>query len=259
MKPFTKLFSSIITSSIWNENDKVRVVWITMLALSDAKGFVCASVGGLAHAARVSKEDCEVALGYLCSPDDDSRSVEFEGRRIECADGGFLILNYQKYRELGRQIDRTEYLAEKKRESRARLKRQQMSTNVHIESTGVNKTSTLPSASASASASASEEEWIKDLSTDKAYQGIDVPREYSKAVRWFKERKRSCTRRAFINWLNRSDRSMNGEVKKPAPIGDAYKPLPPKREPAEEEIKRAKQIARDEIQKLSAQFRPSEQ
>src|SRR5882672_8988156 len=143
-KPFTKLFSSIITSSIWNENDKVRVVWITMLALSDMNGFVCASVGGLAHAARVTKEDCEAALGYLLSPDDDSRSQEFGGQRIDVTDGGYLILNYKKYRDLGRKIDRDEYLADKQWESRQKRKQ---------SSIGVNKPSTNASASASLSES----------------------------------------------------------------------------------------------------------
>lgn len=120
-----------------------------MLALSDASGHVCASIGGLAHAARVNKEDCEKALSELAAPDEDSRSAEFEGRRIEKVEGGWRILNYTKYRELGKHIDRAEYLALKQRESRKR--RQQTST-------GVNKPSTLPSASISASSSLFKED-----------------------------------------------------------------------------------------------------
>ena len=35
MNGYTKLFNSIITSTIWTEDDKTRLVWITMLALAD--------------------------------------------------------------------------------------------------------------------------------------------------------------------------------------------------------------------------------
>lgn len=119
---YSKLFSTILTSSIWSEDDRTRLLWITMLALCDARGEVGASVGGLAHAARISREDCERGLAVLLSPDTDSRSKEFEGRRIEAVDGGWRILNYASYRERGRSVDRTAYLAEKQRESRARRK-----------------------------------------------------------------------------------------------------------------------------------------
>jgi len=47
MKPFTKLFSSIVTSSIWRESDHVRLLWVTMLAMADKNGEIWASVGGL--------------------------------------------------------------------------------------------------------------------------------------------------------------------------------------------------------------------
>ena len=80
-----------------------------MLATADAFGKVNASVPGLADAARVSVQQCRKALAKLSAPDPDSRSKEYEGRRIEEVDGGFQILNYIKYRERGRGQDRTEY------------------------------------------------------------------------------------------------------------------------------------------------------
>ena len=126
MKPFSKLFASIVTSSIWTEDAETRVVWVTMLAICDADGDVWASVGGLAKAAGVSRDVCAVALAKFLAPDHDSRTKEHEGRRIEEIDGGWRLLNYRKYRELGRTEDRRQYFAAKKRESRAA-----MSTNVH--------------------------------------------------------------------------------------------------------------------------------
>jgi hypothetical protein len=82
MAGFAKLFSSIVHSTIWREDDHVRIVWITMLALANKHGVVEASVPGLADASRVSLEQCEEALKKLESPDQYSRSQDFEGRRV---------------------------------------------------------------------------------------------------------------------------------------------------------------------------------
>lgn len=98
MSGFTKLFSDIVMSTIWREDDKTRIVWITMLATADAEGNVSASVPGLADAARVSVEDCRRALSNLAAPDPDSRTKDFEGRRITEIEGGWHIINYIKYR-----------------------------------------------------------------------------------------------------------------------------------------------------------------
>ena len=96
---FTKLFSDIILSSVWSEDDKVRIVWITLLATSNADGFVSGSLPGLAAVARVTLTECEAALEKLSSPDPHSRTKDHEGRRIEAVDGGWLILNYRAYRD----------------------------------------------------------------------------------------------------------------------------------------------------------------
>lgn len=118
MSGFTKLFSAITSSSIWNEEDHTRLVWITMLAMADSRGIVHASVGGLAHTARVSREECQKAINVLLSPDADSRSPEHEGRRIEKIDGGFLLLNYAKYREARSDDERRIYMKEYMKEYR---------------------------------------------------------------------------------------------------------------------------------------------
>jgi hypothetical protein len=56
----------------------------------------------------------------LEAPDPDSRSPEFEGRRIERVDGGYLVLSYPRVLEAGMIAERREYLRQKKRESRKR-------------------------------------------------------------------------------------------------------------------------------------------
>lgn len=117
---YTKLFGSLVTSSVWSEDDKTRLVWITMLALSDRDGLVEAAIPGLARAANVSLEDCENAIVKLEGPDHYSRSLEHEGRRVERVDGGFRILNYARYSLKMSFEDRREYQRRKQAEYRKR-------------------------------------------------------------------------------------------------------------------------------------------
>ena len=106
---YTKLFSSIIASTIWRASDKTRIVWITMLAMADQFGVVEASVPGLADLARVTLDECVVALDELQQPDPYSRSSENKGRRIEPVDGGWRLINHGKYREKMSKDERREY------------------------------------------------------------------------------------------------------------------------------------------------------
>ena len=118
MAGYTKLFNSILLSSIWGEDDATRIVWITMLAMADRFGRVEAAIPGLSHIARVPIDACEKAVKTLESPDPHSRSTEFEGRRIEKVDGGWVLLNHEKYRAKLSEDERREYFRVKKREQR---------------------------------------------------------------------------------------------------------------------------------------------
>lgn len=170
---FTKLFSSIVTSSIWAEDDKTRIVWITMLALADADGYVAASVVGLANLARVTVADTEAAIKRLSEPDQYSRTKDNEGRRIVDAPGGYFILNYSMYRQRARVENRREYLKEYMRNRR----KQQMLTDVNNGLTTVN-----PSASASSSSSDPE----GGCKGEKSLILADIPLEL-RAINGFEE------------------------------------------------------------------------
>lgn len=100
MAGFTKLFSSIVDSTIWREEMHIKVVWVTMLAKADRNGFISSSLPGLADAARVTIPQCEDALRVLTSPDPYSRTKDFDGRRAMVTDGGWILLNYLKYRKV---------------------------------------------------------------------------------------------------------------------------------------------------------------
>jgi hypothetical protein len=108
---YCKLVSGIILSTIWREDDHTRILWITMLALKDREHQVLASVPGLASVANIPVESCRAGLAKLMSPDPDSRTKEHEGRRISETDGGWLILNGEKYRNFLSKQERNEYQA----------------------------------------------------------------------------------------------------------------------------------------------------
>lgn len=109
---FTKLFSTITDSSIWCEDSDTRVVWVTMLAMADSGGRVLAAIPGLAKRAAVSIEATKKALGKFLAPDEYSRDKEHDGRRIREIDGGWLLLNYGKYREARNDDERKAYMRE---------------------------------------------------------------------------------------------------------------------------------------------------
>lgn len=98
---YVKILSSILHSSIWKEPDDVVRVWVTILAMADRDGYVGASLDGIAHMARtVSEERVAECLEIFQRPDPGSRSEEFEGRRVQRVDRGWLVLNYKKIRDM---------------------------------------------------------------------------------------------------------------------------------------------------------------
>ena len=117
---FTKLFSSITESTVWCEPDRTRLCWIAMLAMADRRGRVWASVPGLANRARVPLDDARIAIATFLAPDPDSRTPDHNGRRIEPIEGGWCLINYEKYREMRDDDERREYQREWDRTKRVR-------------------------------------------------------------------------------------------------------------------------------------------
>lgn len=97
---YTKLFSGIVTSTVWTYDSDTKVVWVTMLALADKDGHVVGTIPGIARLAGVSLDAARKAVGIFLAPDPDSGSKEFDGRRIEAIDRGWRLLNHAKYRAL---------------------------------------------------------------------------------------------------------------------------------------------------------------
>ena len=138
---FVKLDTGILDSTLWIERD-CREIFITALLMAEPRefnhplpqiaigsldhtgfeappgwyGFVAAASLGIINRAGVEREAGLQALHKLGEPESESRSKEFDGRRMIRVNGGFLILNYMKYR------DKDHTAAERQRRLRERKK-----------------------------------------------------------------------------------------------------------------------------------------
>lgn len=130
MAGYTKLFASILDSTIWRESDNTRILWITMLAMAGKDGVVESSVPGLADRARLSREATDAGLAALMSPDADSRTKAHAGRRIEVVEGGWLILNHAYYRAKLGVEERRAYQREWQRDYRLKKKARRTAAQV---------------------------------------------------------------------------------------------------------------------------------
>ena len=157
---FVKLDTGILDSTLWIERDQ-REIFITALLMAEPRefsepirqikigelewtgfeappgwyGFVPAASFGIINRAGVEKESGMEALRKLGDPESESRSKDFEGRRMIRMDGGFVVLNYMKYR------DKDHTAAERQRRLRARRK---VTGSVTRDDEYVTRDATLP-------------------------------------------------------------------------------------------------------------------
>ena len=122
--PFLKVDCGILDSSLWPRRPD-RDVFLTGCLMATPKeftapqaqievdtlnetgwhvppgwyGFIEASGAGIMSRAMVDQEPGLEALRRLGSPDMDSRTPSFDGRRLVRVAGGYVVLNYQAYRE----------------------------------------------------------------------------------------------------------------------------------------------------------------
>lgn len=128
---YSKLMSSIVTSSVWVEPDSTFRVWIAMLALKDKDGIVQASIPGLANLCNFTDLDgnpvpreraldlAQRAIDKFLAPDPYSRTPDNEGRRIEAVAGGWRVLNHEHYRRMHSAERKRTYNAEWMAQKRA--------------------------------------------------------------------------------------------------------------------------------------------
>lgn len=121
---FVKLDCGLLDSSLWPDRE-ARELFITALLmavpfeLKEATaqlevrtlektgfevpagwyGFIGSAGSGIIRRAGMEMEAGLAALERLGSPEFESRTPDFEGRRLVRVDGGYVALNYSKYRE----------------------------------------------------------------------------------------------------------------------------------------------------------------
>jgi hypothetical protein len=122
--PFVKLDTRILQSTLWFERD-ARELFITALLMAEPRelqevtpqlkvdsldhtgfnvppgwyGFIPAAGIGIIRQAAMERGPGMKALAVLGEPDIESRSKDFEGRRLVRVDGGFVVLNFIKFRD----------------------------------------------------------------------------------------------------------------------------------------------------------------
>lgn len=250
--PFVKLDCGIIHSSLWAEDSDTKICWITLLLLADAGGFVRAAASAVAREAGISAAAGRRALDLFASPDDESRTPDNQGKRIEKVEGGYRVLNYEKYRE------RDYTNAERQKRWRERnvinaLRNGDVTASNTCRSRcrsrkkkeGANK-SRPP---------VSVEDWLKELESDPTYKGVNVRTEYGKMLNWCKVRKKQPTQRRFINWINNAERTL--PATHAARVDYKRNHAPPTREPTDSELANAREIARRETEVLRLKLKPA--
>jgi len=180
---YTKLFASIVHSTIWRAPDHVRLVWITLLAIADRDGTVEASVPGLADAARVTLDQCVAALEHLSAPDQWSRTPDNEGRRISAIAGGWQILNHGMYRDRMTADVKRQQSAE--RQARFRLRNAKVTPVTHTEAEAEAEAEATAEATVVPKNSSGKETGVAAGGLNGRHSGLDrVLAAYASAKAW---------------------------------------------------------------------------
>lgn len=149
MAGFAKVSTGILDSSLWLGSEELRLVLLTSLLMAQPReftepvkeiafgslegtgyevppgwyGWVDAAAPAIVARANVNTEKGTEALRQLTRPESESRSAEFEGRRILRVNGGFVILNFMRFRDHDTTAkDRMKRLRQRVREKKAAKK-----------------------------------------------------------------------------------------------------------------------------------------
>jgi hypothetical protein len=108
---YAKIFTSIFDGSMRGHSD-LLLVFVNILCHADKDGVVDRTCRAIADETGLSLRRVEAAIVSLESPDEQSRSRNEDGRRLERIDPartwGWKIVNYLHYRDLRSELDRRE-------------------------------------------------------------------------------------------------------------------------------------------------------
>jgi hypothetical protein len=121
---FVKLFTQILDSSIADDR-RLRHFFTDFLLCADMKGFVMMTESAISRRIGASLDEVKWGIEELMKPDSRSKTLDFDGRRIEPVDGsgyGWRIINFETYRALKSADDMREKTRERVRKFRAKSK-----------------------------------------------------------------------------------------------------------------------------------------
>lgn len=150
---FTKLHEGILQSSLMLEEPPTFKVWIALLASCGPDGIARVSSVFLSSVCHLDLVVVDKALEALETPDPRSRSLVEEGRRIKRVDGGYFVINYEKYRAFTYSMSEE---AIRKRAWRAKVGTQEDNSGQAPDKPGTSRDIPGHSASASSSLSSSK-------------------------------------------------------------------------------------------------------
>ncbi len=265
---YSKLFSSLVHSSLWSQMDHVRLLFITLLALSDRDGIVYGSRSGLERAALI---DPDASLKHdpwriLMGPDDDSsdlmRNPENEGRRLEEIPGGFRIINYVYYRSLRDAEDR------KAQNREAQQRHREKVSPSKPPSAKVSHGKPAQSLSLSDSLSAykrrpkdlgeaiqyAKTKGISESDAEAFYDSMEAGG-WTRAGKALKDWQAALRTWKANRWLASQKNGSKQTFSRPKERAPSYPKMTESREPTEAEIENARRIAREETARFKETLR----
>lgn len=141
MSVYTPLFQKIVFSSLWEEDDFVVKVFLTMLAKQDSDHVVRCNAYELGKWAHKNEAVALEALAILSAPD--TKRIEaqpFDGRRIEKVEDGWLILNGAMYQKIMQEVNRRAYQRRWMADKRKRVKSEPAPPDDNTDSFGESQT-----------------------------------------------------------------------------------------------------------------------
>lgn len=143
---YAKIFRQIYESSI-ADNPQVRFTFMDLLVLADSDGVVDMTHESIARITNCPLEWVKSSISALEQPDPRSRTPDENGARLkrldEHRDWGWVILNYDRFRNIANDIERRSKTAARVQRHRSKARQQELLTeNV----TPCNATETLSNA-----------------------------------------------------------------------------------------------------------------
>ena len=166
---YAKLFASLYQGTLRGKSHEI-LVFTNLIAHCDKEGFVDKHFRAIAEETGLTVDEVKAAISELEKPDDESRSLDLDGRRIIRIDDhrnwGWQVVNFLKYRSIRDEETRRETW----RKSQSK-RRQHMSTPVN--------TSQPPSTHTDTDTEADTQERVREKKKTPTPTPIEFPPDFT--------------------------------------------------------------------------------